>query len=242
MIQDTIEYTRERQIFGRPVLDNQVVHFTLAELQTEVEALRALVYRATELYVAGQDVTALASMAKLKAGRLTREVSDKCLQYWGGMGFTWDNLLGQGEGRQFVWMPLSKDSAIRPKKDALRIESPKGSLAVFIPESPPPRRIPPVNETATNTSAKAETNGQTNGRAATDGQAKPEAANRRTSNRKGARRHRGPDRAGREVPRRGPRSHAPGERPGKGVKTVPPPEPGDQDHPGQHRRIKGLGV
>ncbi len=90
-IRNTIEYTRERRIFGRPVLDNQVVHFTLAELQTEVEALRALVYRATELYVAGQDVTQLASMAKLKGGRLTREVADKCLQYWGGMGFTWDN-------------------------------------------------------------------------------------------------------------------------------------------------------
>ena len=90
-IRNTIEYTRERRIFGRPVLDNQVVHFTLAELQTEVEALRALVYRATELYVAGQDVTQLASMAKLKGGRLTREVADKCLQYWGGMGFTWEN-------------------------------------------------------------------------------------------------------------------------------------------------------
>jgi len=90
-VRDTVEYTRSRKIFGRPVLDNQVVHFTLAELQTEIEALRALVYRATELYVAGQDVTQLASMAKLKAGRLTREVADKCLQYWGGMGFTWEN-------------------------------------------------------------------------------------------------------------------------------------------------------
>lgn len=90
-INDTIAYTRDRKIFGRSVLDHQVVHFTLAELQTEVEALRALVYRATELYVAGKDVTQLASMAKLKAGRLTREVSDKCLQYWGGMGYTWEN-------------------------------------------------------------------------------------------------------------------------------------------------------
>jgi citronellyl-CoA dehydrogenase len=71
------------------------VHYTLAELQTEVEALRALVYRATELFVAGQDVTQLASMAKLKSGRLTREVADKCLQYWGGMGFTWDNPLSR---------------------------------------------------------------------------------------------------------------------------------------------------
>ena len=39
----------------------------------------------------GKDVTRLASMAKLKAGRLGREATDACLQYWGGMGFTWDN-------------------------------------------------------------------------------------------------------------------------------------------------------
>jgi citronellyl-CoA dehydrogenase len=90
-VRDTIEYTRSRRTFGKPVIDNQVVHFTLAELTTEIEALRSLVYRATELYVSGKDVTQLASMAKLKAGRLTREVADKCLQYWGGMGFTWEN-------------------------------------------------------------------------------------------------------------------------------------------------------
>jgi citronellyl-CoA dehydrogenase len=90
-IQQTIDYTRERKAFGKSILDNQVVHFRLAELKTEVEALRALTYRATELYVARKDVTELASMAKLKAGRLLREVSDACLQYWGGMGYTWEN-------------------------------------------------------------------------------------------------------------------------------------------------------
>ncbi len=90
-IRQTIDYTRERKAFGRPILDNQVVHFRLAELKTEVEALRALTYRATDLYVAGKDVTELASMAKLKAGRLLREVSDACLQFWGGMGYTWEN-------------------------------------------------------------------------------------------------------------------------------------------------------
>ena len=68
-----------------------MVHFRLAELKTEVEALRALTYMALEHYVAGKDVTEWASMAKLKAGRLMREVTDACLQYWGGMGFTWDN-------------------------------------------------------------------------------------------------------------------------------------------------------
>jgi citronellyl-CoA dehydrogenase len=91
VIQDTIDYTRQRQAFGQSILDNQVVHFRLAELQTEVELLRALVYDAVEGYINGQDVTLKASMAKLKAGRLSREVTDSCLQYWGGMGYMWDN-------------------------------------------------------------------------------------------------------------------------------------------------------
>jgi citronellyl-CoA dehydrogenase len=90
-LNDTIEYIRERKMFGQTVLDFQYVHFRLAELKTEIEALRALTYRACEMYVAGEDVTELASMAKLKCGRLRREVSDSCLQYWGGMGYTWDN-------------------------------------------------------------------------------------------------------------------------------------------------------
>ena len=89
-VSETIEYTRGRSAFGKSILDNQVVHYRLAELSTEIEALRALTYRATELYVKGQDVTRLASMAKLKAGRLGREVADSCLQYWGGMGFMWE--------------------------------------------------------------------------------------------------------------------------------------------------------
>lgn len=95
-IDDTIEYTRQRQAFGKSILDNQVVHFRLAELQTEVELLRSLVYRAAELYVGGEDVTRLASMAKLKAGRLGRELYDACLQYWGGMGYMWENPISRG--------------------------------------------------------------------------------------------------------------------------------------------------
>jgi citronellyl-CoA dehydrogenase len=95
IIDATIDYTRQRQAFGRSVLDNQVVHFRLAELRTEVEALRALTWNAIEQYVVGQDVTRLASMAKLKCGRLARELADSCLQYWGGMGFTADNPVSQ---------------------------------------------------------------------------------------------------------------------------------------------------
>jgi citronellyl-CoA dehydrogenase len=87
IIDATIDYTRNRKAFGQSILDNQIVHFRLAELQTEVELLRALIYRAAEQLVAGEDVTKLATMAKLKAGRLGRELTDACLQFWGGMGF-----------------------------------------------------------------------------------------------------------------------------------------------------------
>ncbi|GAB4516496.1 MAG: acyl-CoA dehydrogenase family protein [Amphiplicatus sp.] len=86
-IESTIDYARQRKAFGKPILDNQVVHFRMAELMTEVEALRALTWECVEQMVAGEDVTLKASMAKLKAGRLLREVNDSCLQYWGGMGY-----------------------------------------------------------------------------------------------------------------------------------------------------------
>ncbi|XP_078334211.1 putative acyl-CoA dehydrogenase 6 [Crassostrea virginica] len=88
LIQSTAEYCRQRKVFGSPLLNNQTIHFRLAELSTEVESLRSLLYRAVGEHVRGKDVTKLASMCKLKAGRLAREVTDSCLQYWGGMGFT----------------------------------------------------------------------------------------------------------------------------------------------------------
>ena len=91
ILRETIDYIRERKMFNQTVLEYQVVQHKLAEVKTEIESLRALTYRATDLYVRGQDVTELASMAKLKAGRLSRSIPDALLQYWGGMGYTWDN-------------------------------------------------------------------------------------------------------------------------------------------------------
>ena len=91
IIQETIEYTKQREAFGKAILDNQVVHYRLAELQTEVELLRALTYNAVEEYIEGKDVLTKASMVKLKSGRLGRELTDACLQYWGGMGFMWES-------------------------------------------------------------------------------------------------------------------------------------------------------
>lgn len=90
ILTDTINYLRERQAFGKSLLDNQYVYFKLAELKTEVECLRALLYQAVQLYIGGTDVTQLASMAKLKAGRVSREVADWCVQFMGGMGYMAD--------------------------------------------------------------------------------------------------------------------------------------------------------
>jgi citronellyl-CoA dehydrogenase len=136
VIQDTIEQTRGRYVFKRAVLDNQVVYHKIAELQTEVEALRALVYRCTELYVDHREtgspmvpdqVVKLASMCKLKSGRLARQVTDCCLQYWGGMGFMWESsvarayrdcrLISIGGGADEIMCEIiAKYMGILPKK------------------------------------------------------------------------------------------------------------------------------
>ena len=126
---ETIDYTRQRKAFGQAILDNQVVHFRMAELKTEIELLRSLIYRAAQVHMADGDMTELASMAKLKAGRLCREVTDSCLQYWGGMGFTWDNpvsrawrdlrLISIGGGADEIMLTIiCKHMGILPKRAA----------------------------------------------------------------------------------------------------------------------------
>lgn len=55
-LEETISYTRERKAFGRSILDNQTVHFRLAELETELELLRSLLYRTISESVVSCDV------------------------------------------------------------------------------------------------------------------------------------------------------------------------------------------
>jgi len=94
-IKETIEYCRERQTFGQPLIDNQSIHFRLAELKTEVECLKGLLYTTCEAYIHGDNVMQQAAMAKLKAGRLAREVTDSCLQFFGGTGYMLDTLINR---------------------------------------------------------------------------------------------------------------------------------------------------
>jgi citronellyl-CoA dehydrogenase len=87
IVRMTIGYCRQRKTFGQPLLDNQWIHFKLAELISEIEHVRQMCYHCARKVVAGEDMTREASMAKLKAGRLGREVADWCMQFHGGMGY-----------------------------------------------------------------------------------------------------------------------------------------------------------
>ncbi|MEM8860681.1 MAG: acyl-CoA dehydrogenase family protein [Chloroflexota bacterium] len=87
-IEMTIDYCKQRKTFKRPLLDNQWIQFKLCELKVEIEALKHLNYYCVRKYVSGQDMTREASMAKLKMGRLSRQVADTCMQFHGGIGYT----------------------------------------------------------------------------------------------------------------------------------------------------------
>lgn len=84
----TLRYVQEREQFGRPIADFQAVQFQLAEMATDIEAARLLVYNAARLKDAGEDFLMPAAMAKLFASRTAQEVSSLCVDLHGGYGFT----------------------------------------------------------------------------------------------------------------------------------------------------------
>jgi citronellyl-CoA dehydrogenase len=91
-LERTRAFVHERSVFGRPLADRQYVAFRLAELQAEVDLLRHHNHATCETLMAGGDITRMGAVAKLKAGRLSREVADWCIQFHGGMGYieeTW---------------------------------------------------------------------------------------------------------------------------------------------------------
>ena len=91
-LERTRDYLHQRQAFGAPLSANQYPQFTLAELTAEMEMVRSLNYRAAAAMIAGEDVTRLATIAKLTSARSLRRVAGWCLQFHGGIGFmeeTW---------------------------------------------------------------------------------------------------------------------------------------------------------
>jgi len=81
------QYTKERQVFGRPIGQNQGVQFPIADAFMEVEAANLMRYKACELFDAGQSMGAQANMAKHLAAKASWEAANACLQFHGGFGF-----------------------------------------------------------------------------------------------------------------------------------------------------------
>jgi short-chain 2-methylacyl-CoA dehydrogenase len=82
-----LDYAGRREQFGRPIGRFQAVQFKLADMATEIEAARNLVYKAAWLKDAGRDFAQTAAMAKLYTGELSRRVCNEALQIHGGYGF-----------------------------------------------------------------------------------------------------------------------------------------------------------
>jgi len=81
------QYTKERQVFGRPIGQNQGVQFPIADAFMEVEAANLMRYKACELFDAHQPMGAQANMAKHLAAKASWEAANACLQFHGGFGF-----------------------------------------------------------------------------------------------------------------------------------------------------------
>ncbi len=90
-LERTHTYLEARETFGSPLADKQYVAFTMAELSAKVDLLVSHNHQCADDVVAGLDVTRGATVAKLTAGRLAREVADLCLQFHGGLGYMEEN-------------------------------------------------------------------------------------------------------------------------------------------------------
>ncbi|HAI75620.1 MAG TPA: acyl-CoA dehydrogenase [Microscillaceae bacterium] len=86
----TVKYIHERQTFGRPLAKYQVIRHTLADLLTEIEMARQMVYNTCWLFTHGENVVKECSMAKLYTSELANKTADKCLQFFGGYGYMED--------------------------------------------------------------------------------------------------------------------------------------------------------
>lgn len=86
-LEDTMAYVRERQAFGGPLAQKQVVRHRLADLATRIEAARWLTYAACLRYQAGEDAVREISMVKLFTGEMVNRVAYECVQLHGGYGY-----------------------------------------------------------------------------------------------------------------------------------------------------------
>jgi alkylation response protein AidB-like acyl-CoA dehydrogenase len=89
-LEAAIRYAKERITFGKPIIEHQAVHFRLADMATQIDAARLMVWRAAMLKDAGQPCLTEASMAKMYASEMAEKVASDAIQIHGGAGYTSD--------------------------------------------------------------------------------------------------------------------------------------------------------
>ena len=85
-----VRYAKERRQFGKPIGEFQAIQFQLAEMATQIEAARLMVYNAARLKDAGESYVREAAMAKLFASQVAESVASQCVEIFGGNGFVRD--------------------------------------------------------------------------------------------------------------------------------------------------------
>lgn len=90
ILEQTVEYVKERKAFGKPVAAFQNSQFELAEIDAELTSMRVFVDRCLELHIDGKLDTVTASKAKLLASELQFKSINRCLQLFGGYGYMWE--------------------------------------------------------------------------------------------------------------------------------------------------------
>ena len=88
--ESAVRYAKERQQFGKPIAEFQAIQFKLANMATELDAARLLMYRASFLKDQGRKVTKESAMAKLFASEMSVRVCEEAIQIHGGYGYTKD--------------------------------------------------------------------------------------------------------------------------------------------------------
>ena len=95
VIDFTVDYIKQRVVFGKPLISRQVLRHRIADWLTEIECLKQLTYHIVRLKMAGVDATREISMGKLVSGELATKVTDGCLQMFGGMGYMNESLISR---------------------------------------------------------------------------------------------------------------------------------------------------
>ena len=92
-LDESLNYSKERNAFGKPIAEFQGIQFSLAKMATDLEAARLLVYNAARMRDIGIDFVKAAAMAKYFSSKVAEQICSQAIEVFGGYGYTKDYLV-----------------------------------------------------------------------------------------------------------------------------------------------------